>query len=307
MTVLKALRTAAAYAADKTAMDAIYGTNGYYETLAAWWAAVPSTLDDIYQIDCYDDWSGGLNEKFIMTSKTATSSYYPVISSVDAEYHGGVVDGGFILLEKQGDQYGINIQCPYTRVENIQFTCEYDTYTNDAVVYVYASNVTIKNCIINNETGGKGAITQSSSVSTSGLKIINTLIACTSGSVSSKQGIRLQSDGSAEIDNCTVYGYAIGYYTINASHDALVKNTVVHNCTTSYSVAGSVDSSSTNNAATDYIDAIGSNPLETDIVDGDFNDESTYDFSIASGSSLIGEGADLSSDFTDDIAGTTRS
>ena len=101
-------------------------------------------------------------------------------------------------------------------------------------------------------------------------------------------------------DNCST-GF-IG----QSGYVATLKNNLAYNNTTNYS-GTAFHTNSTNNAASDGATNTppGASPYTSDVVSGDFVDAAGGDFHLSPTSGLIGQGANLYSDFTTDIDGDT--
>jgi hypothetical protein len=102
--------------------------------------------------------------------------------------------------------------------------------------------------------------------------------------------------------NCSDYGYN-GRGAANGLQRT-IKNSVAYNCAPDWLDLVNIGDS-TNNAS-GGVSVPGPNGV-TDVTDASFVDYAGGDFTPAVGGNLDGAGADLSTDFTDDIAGNTRS
>jgi len=152
-----AVRTTAAWVADQTAMEALYGVGGYYTTPQLWEAGEQDDItsatgtDEIAIVEIYDDqdWSGQL---LIDGWTTAAGQYIIVRAAPGEECTADWADGGAHLT--YNDKATISPREGYIRVEGLRVTATYNgirAYQSGTAVHY------IVNCHIRT-TAGAGNI-----------------------------------------------------------------------------------------------------------------------------------------------------
>ena len=286
-----------------TVTHTLRSSGGDYTTMSAWEAAQQRdlvTADEIAQLNCYDDWPSGLSNTCLVSGWTTDATRYVYITAPSGERHDGTPAGGGFTLT-----YSTNFTNILEVAASTYATIEWivSKHTTKGSGFRANSNTTIKKCIGRNAQGSSSRA--GIQIGASGAKIYNSHV------YNSVRGIGTESNFiGAEVYNCTVedcssWGFRC-YGSISAKFD--IRNCVTYNCTTSYQSPTNLHASAGYNAASDAatVTPPGTNPITTNIVSGDFTDIVNHNYSLASGSTLIDAGMDLSGTFTDDIIGTTR-
>lgn len=273
---------------------------GYYSLVSSWEAGQQRDLDSLDEhavLDCYNDWPSGLSN-FASIFGWTNNTHNITIRAVEGHRHNGQKGTGF-RLKAEAAFSGIftvsqpNVYLEYLEMEQSTTSWQSNSYTCSMG---YTNNV-IKSCLVS----GTGVIQ---------VRFMNA--AAISNSVVLGNGtdngiLHTNNAQPLSASNCTVVGCSTGIKGQGGSSVLTLKNNVAYSCTTSYSHTGSYGASTKNaasNAAT--VTPPGSNPITTNIVPSDFTDAANGDYSLTSGSTLKGAGADLSSSFTTDILGNTR-
>ncbi|MBL4781660.1 MAG: hypothetical protein JKX92_05405 [Porticoccaceae bacterium] len=298
--VKRALRTAAGWAANQAAMEALYGVDGYYTTMTAWEAdnggatsADLVTNDELVVLDCYNDWPSALVDNLQTFGFTTSATNNVTINVPQSERHEGTFSTGFRL---HTNQYGVLFSPPnFSEVIGLSLR--------------------------NLNSSGFGIKAQKAS------KLRNGLFRGSRGSNLSGNGT---AGFEASAENCVFIAtnasyaaldfgnYAYGAHrlqnsvcvnTAGASKGLDMRNrgtAIVENCYLSGWMKDGVTFTSVRNNAAANGSPPGTSPLTTVITSADFVNSASLDYHLAAGSALIDQGADLSGYFTDDFDGDTR-
>jgi hypothetical protein len=302
--VKSALRTASAWTANQAAMEALYGVGNYYTTITAWEAALPAdivALDEQHVLECYNDWSAGLDDTIVLSGTTTDATRNLVIRPATGEGHTGVPNTGFRIVNTVYGAKGIKVYSRYTRIEGIELKMT----ASQSYGFWVQTEATLDGCICSQSH--HGAFVGYYWYTNSGYPQFYNCIAINCSTTTGNYGaFGADTWHKWKAYNCAAINCGIGFNAQNGGPYA-VRNTFTYGCTDSWK-GGTFHSSCTNNATDDNATESppGTTPLATDIVAADFVDAANYDFHLASGSQLIGQGA-VQSEFTDDIDGDTRS
>jgi len=287
-----------------TVTKTIRSSGGDYTSLSAWAAAEVDgqdlvTADEVRVAECYDDWPTGLEDNNIGDSTVVSdATRYPKITVASGHRHDGTLKGGFFLSHEFGSgSEGLNLG-NYSVSEWVAYDDPIGS-SNSLMINVSQGGVA-RQCIVHsvkNDVRGIGT--------SEGGKIHNCI------AIDCSRGLNCVNRNSNEILNSTVIGCVTGIWpTVNSNSgdSTLVSNVVAYLNDDNYASSSYYRSGSTNNAASDASTNTppGANPILTDIVAGDFVDAANEDYHLASGSTLIDAGADLSPDVVDDIDGDSR-
>ena len=271
------------------------GSTGDYATIAAFQSAigtkdlVTATTSYILEIQGETIDENGTN----ITGWTTNSTYYIYIRPVSGAEHNGVLGAGPILRKTTNGGSVLIFSSSYISINGIEFR-----HTGAAVGDGLNFNITnchAQDCISNAVVTGFVGVRNSTTV-------VNCLaLNCTA------DGYDSPSSSTGTILNSLAVDCATGF-------EANLGGTIVKNChsygATTASYSGTFDTSnSTNNAASDADPNTppGSNPITTNTVSTDFEDYANDDYHLASGSTLIDAGADLTaSGYTTDWEGDAR-
>ena len=306
--VKHAIRTAAGWSSMSAPEQAEYA--GYYESLSAWDAAQARNLvaaDEIAIAECFGDWPGGLDDQLTQGTWTVNATNYVVIRSAAGHAPTGkkplsaVGITGF-YIKRDVNASLLSIGKDYTKLESIGVYNPRSSQSYTRGIFVAANHVVCDGLVL------EGARNQTIQLDADGSRVGRKVRNCIAFVKTNCAGFTTYRD--AEIHNNGVIsldGTGTGYSNPVPVFETEVRNNFAYNCAVSYS-SGFGHANSSNNAASDAATNTppGSSPITTNIVAGDFADEANDDYSLASGSTLIGAGADLSSSFTTDITGATR-
>lgn len=291
-TVKYAIRSAAGWASMSGAEQAEYA--GYYTSLASWDAAqvrdirAGSGSDEILIVDCFNDFVGGLSGTLAVSSAWGTSDTNRIIiRAADGHKHTGQFGTGFKMTTNswQANLFYFTSSV-YMTISGLEID---GTNSNNAVRK--GRNVVVEDCLLGPNLY-HGVYDYTGVVRNTKIKVANYGVygAWTSTNLT--------------VENCTAIGGTTAFKGDSAN--ITVKNSIAYLATTPYSLCSGAGS--TNNAASDAATNTppGSSPITTNIVSTDFVDAANDDYSLTSGSTLKGAGADLSGTFTTDILGNTR-
>lgn len=295
--VISALRSDAAWTANQTAMEALYGVGNYYTTASAWETAVDGnfvTDDEIHILECYNDWPSGLDDKVDLSGATTDATHYWVIRAADGEGHDGVPEAGFYFKKDTGSfSQVIKISDDYSRLENIQVINTSALSAAHGIVLSRPSN-TLTNVII---TGGTGSGSNGLEQQTDSPSYLDSCLAINSGA----DGFSFGNFDRSTLKNCGSAGNGVyGYVRSGTSGTlpTLINCWGFDNGTSDFPSTYHADSS--NNASEDAT-APGSSSV-TGLTSADFTDTASDDYSPATGSDLIAAGT--GSTPANDITGT---
>lgn len=283
----KAIRTAAAWAANQAAMEALYGVGGYYTTLSLWEAGEQRDLtasDEVAVAVCYNDWPTGLSNTVSISGWTTDATRKIVLTVAEGHRHTGVPKTGFYM--RTSANFAHVISCSAN--SEIEW---FDVENTASAGFAFTFPRVIKNSLA--KAGPeREAFRQSQSYS-----VFHNCLAY-GGSV----GFQCNAFTSPTLLNCVATGCTKGFVSEGGGTAFVFKNCVGYGNTTDWS--GTASASSTNNASSNGTPP-GSNPI-TGITSAAFVDAAGLDFHLAAGSPLIGAGANLYSDLQIDIDGDAR-
>lgn len=280
-----------------TVVKTIRASGGDYTTLSAWEAANQGdlvTADEVRVAECYNDWPSGLNDAVNIDGSTTDATRYMAITVAAGHRHTGKPDTGFRIVRSAAYTAVVLFNDPYCRaswldVRNTGFEGSTAIRQNGS----NGSNSRVSRCI--GRTTGTAAYVSCFA----GLAYTYQCLAI--GGVQGFQGTGTY--GTFEMVGCVASGSTTGFQLDSpGTTGKRVANCVAYNCTTNY--AGTFDAALSGNNASSSGTMPGSSNL-SGIGASDFVDAANNDFHLASGSALIGAGANLYSTFTTDIDGDT--
>jgi len=282
------------------------GTGDFYQTMSASESGEQSDLvaaGNTHVLECYGDFPTGLEDNVAISGWTTDVTNFITVRAAAGHAHGGVSKAGFYMVESATAADIMNCTQGYTVLQDIEAINTRASFNSASCIRLtHVHTLERVMCSMPNITGGTSYGIECSSLANT----VSTLRNCTVGPMSSSSATGIIQDGSSpnyiDAANCTVIGCGSRGYFIKA--DDIIKNCLAFDCGAS-DFDGSPSASSTNNASEDGT-APGSNPV-TGVVAGDFVDYAGGDYTPAASGALDGAGVDLSGDFTDDIAGNTRS
>lgn len=284
-----------------------------------------TAADVVLNLCCYYDHVDYTtdNEACEIAGWTADSTRYVKIftprgmdfnESLYSQRHEGVWDSEKYIISHTNASGGIvNNANSYTVIEGLQVENPYTgTSTNRYAIGSSSTsyiNATVRDCIA--KATGAGSYTKGIYLTGPSHQVINCIaygfalegIYASNGTANA---------GSCYILNCTAYSCGLGICSSSANYRTY--KTYAYNCTSfgcgtsDYgNPAGNWHASSSNNASEDGTAPGTDIDLSSYTASQIWTDAANGDFSLVSGSPLIGEGTDLSAYFTTDIIGTTRS
>jgi hypothetical protein len=257
---------------------------------------------------CYND--GPFTDRLVISGSTTDSAHYMMLTVAEGQRHNGLKNTGTMIDAEGGwtNQNAIDIEDEYTRIEWLEIKAIHDSgsgiFFDDSPA---ADNGLVSNIFVhsfwqaNNAGVGIGAqnVTVRNSFFTGG----------------TSDGIRLLANSSASIENCTIYGFAGSGNGISdqAGTTVSVKNTISvnHSAGSDFKFWSGVSEFKNNmySAVTGFTPGAEANsqlpPANLEYL---FVDLSTDDFHLETSGHRAGNtGLDLSSAFSNDIDGDTRS
>lgn len=279
---------------------------GDYTDAQTWWDTEGGDYDYVTnatnrRLKCYNDWPGGKSEQVNLSAVagySANDTYYPEFMAADGEGHGGIPGGGFFLSKNA--QYGVvlDLNADYLRVTGIEAR-------NTAATYSFGVRTLKDTMVLKYVLARAGATYGSFYVNSS-----CTFICC--GAIDAPGwAYNFQEWASPTLIGCVAKGCAEGFIKLGSQGSVTLKICASYENTGSeyWSQSGSWHASSTNNASStaSTVAPPGLNPITADVVAADFVNPSIGDMHLASGSTLIGAGANLYTNGADvDIDGDTR-
>ncbi|HHL39623.1 MAG TPA: hypothetical protein ENJ37_03885 [Deltaproteobacteria bacterium] len=287
----------------------VKASGGDYTSLAAWEAGEQRdlvTADEIAVAECYafTDTSAPVT---IAGAWTVDSTRYVHIRVPAPEQHNGgdwsSGPGGYTLLRNASWSVCLEVDAPYTKVDGVYATT---TGANSNGFRVDADNVVFNRCIAENTSGAPGTSAQGFTWLSAGGA--NTFAARNCIARGFYYNFYPATDGT-EISNCTSYGGEYGVF--RAGNAPVVRNTIAVSAKTApFEVNGGSWGAGTDHNLSDTATATGgANDLTNKSAANQFVSvtSGSEDLHLKSTADAVGAGADLSSLFTDDIDGDTRS
>lgn len=278
--------------------DAVSPTPPTYSSLAAAVAALPATLDEPYVIEC----SGAANDNTAVTvSRNASATNTLTIIG----NYSGVWDDSNYTLGSTASRSGewLSITSRHITVKGIQIRHHYAfSATVIGGIYAYGSTtgpVTIDGCHIRHTILTAGNVTSilmgSSNIDA---LVINNVLEVASANNGAGYAIGSAGATSGRAANNVCIGFHNGIVTtgtVDVSNNICftTSDCFVGNYSGNYNISGDAT-------------APGANSLINQVSADIFTDPANGDFTLKTGSSAIGAGADLSAYFTTDITGATR-
>lgn len=275
-----------------------------YDSLNLWEDAVDGVLTEIQTAERHaTGTTADTTVCFIDGSTTDATKYMSVTVHTDHR-HAGVFSTSKAYMNPWGCSLYLNDN--YTRVSGLQFT---STRSNDCILRSDSgTNLLIEECIIHQPGEETGIKLPGWGVSVT----VRNCVIVGAGSAS-PYGVYadLWDTGSLVIENCTIANFNVGI-RLQARVTAIIKNTYSGGCATSdytkdasatwtFTTCASSDSTSRSGVTASVAYSTSSGAYFTNVTSG------SEDLHIGASSSLVNAGTDLSSTFTKDIDGVTRS
>ena len=310
--MLRYVNTASTAGGDGTT-NATSGANRAYASLAAWEAAEQAdltSLTEIAEVRCCG--TAADTTAVSVDGWTTSASYYIWIRGNEGDAagrHEGRWSTSHYRMEVSIDGDVLRLEEAYTRVTGIQV---YNTLAltgdwNPVGLIAPAASCVIDAVIARGTPNAADYIRSGIAIGANG--IVRNSIAFDWRNTATNRGEGFARIGfTAQAQNCTAYNCHAGYSTpdegASAAQQLIVRNCVAAGCASGFLAGWTFGTGSDYNASDDATPP-GANSL-SNVADFDFADAAGFDFSLGASSPLIDEGTDLSSDFTTDIAGQTR-
>ncbi len=298
---LHALRTAAAWTTNQTAMEALYGVGNYYTAMSSWESAQDRDLTatgdgEIAILECYNDWPTGLSDNLTINGWTTDATRYIEIRTPESERHDGTPESGFWMTS------AVNTLTSREHIKLIGLDIHSTEASTGTVLYIgpyEAITATVDSCIVHGESSCYTGFAIGAHAST--VNVRNTLF-----TKAARNGVAAGSTATTTLYNCVIADnntsdneYRQG---ISSGATTTMTNTVAYNNNredfdgTAATLTTCASSDST---------AYGTGAI-TGIVSGDFNAAASEDYHLSGASSALYDvGTDLSTTFTTDIDGDT--
>ena len=274
-----------------------YGSGGLgrdYTVFATWEAAtdndlVTATTSEV--LECYDD-AASFDDYMVMAGATTSASYRRIVRPADGEGHDGTPNNGF-TVSSTTDAPVIRIDEDLSQVQDLILSLNINSANNRAVIGGPGSQYGVIGClVVDSANSGSGVVNGIWMWGSSGLG--KYAVNCVVHNIGN-HGVYVEGSVYYRVYNCTInYCGNTGAYSAVAAGLALLKNTVIHNCTVS-TIQGNWTSTTsvTDGTVPTYVDSGGD------------------DFHLHVTDTLCrGNGTDLSADgnyaFDDDIDGESR-
>lgn len=276
------------------------GQGGDYTSMSAWEAAIQKDLtasDEFAVAEIDGDWSGGADTTaVIIDGWTTDATRYIEVRTTTAARHTGKWDATKYILSP-ANAGSISNEENYTRLVGLQIYNPSTAVASRCIFVNSATNVRIEKCIVK---GNAARVDTNLGIGIQANAATSVIINCASYDHVSDSAFTaaFYSSNAATFSNCTAYNARKGFNS--AGNNQVAKNCLAQSCTDGFT--GTFGAASTNNASDIASDAPGTSPQTGTIT---FTDAANGDFGLVSGVA-IGNGADLSGTFTDDLAGVTR-
>ena len=299
-------------------VSAIRASGGDYTSLSAWEAAEEAIETDLVAAgrtpvaECYNDWAGGLSDAVQLGGPWNCDAANRLIiraapgnGTQGPNAAGGVPGKGFKVTSATSWGKTVENWERYSSIQDIEI--EQSAASGSALLLQSTGlyfDVVVERCIVK-AGGGTGA-----------------------GGI---YGRRFAAIDCLAYDCGAIgFGYTVAWYGYKvrgcvakncgegfrgpAGGDASgqgveLKNCIAYNNTSNWNLPQLYTAGTSNNAASDGATTVppGSSPYASDVVAADFEDAAGNDFHLASGSGLIGQGADLTAEgITTDVDGDAR-
>lgn len=309
----RAIRTAAAWAANQAEMEALYGVGGYYTSLSLWEAGEQGNLvtaDEIRTAVCYNDWPGaGLEEPagLNISGSTTDSTRYLKVTVAPGNRHNGIHGTGFRLWRYNAVPVTI-------RSDNVLMEWIEAQETVDGNGFRYAFDVvgavTLFACL--GISSFEVFLCRSGALSKT-CRVICCLVPDTGRTNKPDTAFTTASGGFSRTEFLNCVGYANDAAPVfRGNSNTTERVDAVRNCIAIVGGAGAAFSgfdpvASSNNAATNggSVTPLGASPYSSNVTPADFVDFANANYHLVAASGLRGAGANLYSTFTQDIDGDT--
>ena len=279
-------------------------SGGDYSLISTWEAAQQRDLvaaDEVAILECYNDWPSGLNDSVDINGWTTDATRKIIVRSAAGQCHDGTPGYGFYISKSLTWGKIVRVNTPNVLIQGIEAR---NTAGAGSAFYcgLNSWSVLFDRCIGQSKGGTGEAAFYLARESAH-----NCLARGVSGA---GQGYGHSTGGSwygFKAYNCVAEGLTYGFGVGNGASEnesADKRNCVAYGCTTGY-IIGSGHGASTNNAASDGATNTppGTSPYTSNVASGDFEDTASKNFHLASGSGLIGKGANLYTSLTVDVDG----
>ena len=298
---------------------------GDYTTVNSWLSWAVTTYPDLVAADVilevifYNDWPNGLDETIDITGFTTSATQYVILSCASGETRtdGSDITSGFYFKPTTlSNGYCIKNSTQHTKIYNIG--CAANIGYRPHAISNLASGFLIQGVKVETSWQGIHNYKQSPAV----IPIVrNCEVTLTVASNVNNACFITKDWGSCEFYNNTAISTAAGvaHGFKNGTNGGATSNKVkyVNNVamisasnTSYYNGQYYTTAGSSNNAASDGATAsnlpFSATNLEVDVLTTSFTDYAGGDYSLSASSQLIGEGFDLSVDFTVDMNEVTR-
>jgi hypothetical protein len=283
----------------------IGATARQYATLTAWEAFSDInfvSLDEQHEGDAYDDSDFG--EQLEFSGATVDATRYRRVHAVDQ--YDPVADTGCNNVNSIAP---LRIVEGYARFQGFRLENTYaGTLTSNVVLFTSgSSNARLERCLIHAETGGgTGPRSRVSEGAGSNHQVWNCIATGDGGTTSTTNRGFESTDSGDDLLNCVAYGID----DASGNGDGIYWSGTVRNCIAMDCGAEDFENAGTssNNCSSDAT-ATGAAPptIKSQTATDIFDSPSTNDFTLKVGSNAIDAGIDLSSTFTTDLDGTSRS
>ena len=277
-----------------------------YNTIQGWEDDRDGNLVSENRIEvgvCYKD--GAFNELVDIDGSTTDATHYMWLTVAEGQRHNGKAGTG-VVWKNSSDKTGrvIEMKNPYTRIEWIEFDGSTMPPGDYDVVSFDADNITANNIIVHDIAGSNMNAFELWQTGANA-HIYNCIAYNVSGDNSAI--VVIKDAPGVIIDNCTFYNASVrGIHNID--DNTIVRNTISMNAPPNYDFGGTYHDSSGYNMSSDTT-APGTYPLKSKTAAKQFVSvtSGSENLHLKGGSDAIGKGTILSSSFTTDIDGATRS
>jgi hypothetical protein len=280
------------------------GQSGNYNSLSAWEAGEQRDLTIINKIEIAEidgNWTEVDPNQLDINGYTTDIDNYLVIRAVGSARHAGKWDNTKYILSPTVSPTTRTYE-NYTRYEGLQMTTQV-TGASIIVHFGFSFYNTIDSClVVANGPRADSGICYGIIAETSGSLVKNCVVTnAKSADASSAEGFSIQYNSVAL--NCTAYNCGRGFRAY-PNDVATVINCLAQNCNDGFFTASNWHTGSSNNCSDLSSDTPGANPHTGTV---QFVNAANGDFRLSSEDTVAkGQGVNLSSLFTTDVGGNTR-
>lgn len=254
-------------------------------------------------LECYNDWASGLDDIVVINGWGVGATNYIAVRTANgsgtqgSNTHNGTPESGFYIAASNGGDAVVQSWQRYTKFIGLEIKNTYVGSWGPIALRLY-STALVDRCICRVPNSSTDARAIDLAATHTGTLIQNSVFICDTKA--------LWASGWTANAGSIYNSVFDGEFVLRNAYEVTVAS--ITNCVVvagGWFINDATVSTASNNASFNYstYPPPGSNPYTSNVVSGDFVDAANDDFHLASGSGLIGQGANLYSDFQFDVDG----